>query len=395
MKLYAQHGYGEGEKINQGLQKGVISGAVYGAKDITPERLNDRLGDIAKITLTTGRLFDPHYYVSLISSDPNIRLGKIEEYPYFKIRRRSQLENNNIVEEDVRSVLEFQVRLPVTAVISPNILISRSFDSVEAVIAKNFIRQAKKVYDPFRDKRPVFATLAISREALLDFTELESFLNDITLLSSPPDGFYLIVGARSTEARTDLYNADVIAAWMLLNYSLKINGFQVINGYADIISPFLGAVGGDVACTGWWSNLRTFSIDRFAPEATGGRQPVPRYLSTKLLNRITFYELHALRKIIPEVAIVNGLSMDDKYEGEPDRSDEVLQSWEALSSMLGAMTMAEDATINLKKCGDAIKSAYELYTLIKTRYRLDPKSDNSHLEPLQEGMSLFKKRAEI
>jgi len=57
--------------------------------------------------------------------------------------------------------------------------------------------------------------------------------------------------------------------------------------------------------------------------------------------------------------------------------------------------MAEDATINLKKCGDAIKSAYELYTLIKTRYRLDPKSDNSHLEPLQEGMSLFKKRAEI
>ena len=57
--------------------------------------------------------------------------------------------------------------------------------------------------------------------------------------------------------------------------------------------------------------------------------------------------------------------------------------------------MSEDATINLKKCSDTIKSAYELYTLIKTRYRLDPKSDNSHLEPLQEGMSLFKKRAEI
>ena len=97
MKLYAQHGYGEGEKINQGLQKGVISGAVYGAKDITPERLNDRLGDIAKIEQTAGRLFDPQYYVSLISSDPNIRLGKIEEYPYFKIRRRSQLKNNNII----------------------------------------------------------------------------------------------------------------------------------------------------------------------------------------------------------------------------------------------------------------------------------------------------------
>src|SRR3990172_12634757 len=106
--------------------------------------------------------------------------------------------------------------LPVTAVISPNILISRSFDYVEAVIAKNFIRQAKKVYDPFRDKRPVFATLAISREALLDFTELESFLNDITLLSSPPDGFYLIVGSRGAETRKDLYNSDFFSSLSFL-----------------------------------------------------------------------------------------------------------------------------------------------------------------------------------
>src|SRR3990167_6342854 len=242
MKLYAQHGYGEAEKINQGLQKGIISGAVYSAKDITPDRLNNRLSEIAASSPSAARIFDPQYYVSLIGSDPNIRLGKLEEYPYFRIRRRSQLESNQLITDEIRKVIKFQISLPVTAVISPNILISRSFDYVEAVIAKNFIRQAKKVYDPFRDKRPVFATLAISREALLDFTELESFLNDITLLSSPPDGFYLIVGARSTEARTDLYNADVIAAWMLLNYSLKINGFQVINGYADIISPFLGAV---------------------------------------------------------------------------------------------------------------------------------------------------------
>lgn len=55
-------------------------------------------------------------------------------------------------------------------------------------------------------------------------------------------------------------------------------------------------------------------------------------LSTKLLNRITFYELNALRRIIPEVSIVNGLSMDEKYDGEPERSDEIMQSWEALST---------------------------------------------------------------
>ena len=393
MKLFAQHGYGEGEKVNNGLKDGLISGVIFGAKDINPDRLETRLNEIKKEFPDAGRLFDSQYFVSLIGNDPNIKLGKLDEYSFFKARRRSQLEANNLVAEEIRKVLEFQAALPVTHIIAPNILISRSFDSVEAVISKSFIRQTRKIFDEFKVKQPVFTTLAISREALIDTAELESFLNDITLLDAPPDGFYLLIAARDVEARYDIFNADVIAAWMLLNYSLKINGFKVINGYSDILSPFLGAVGGDIGCTGWWSNLRFFSLDRFAPEATGGRLPVQRYLSAKLLNRITFYELNALRRFVPQ--IVNGLAKDKAYENEPERTVEILQTWEALSSMLESMADSNDVSKNLNKCADAIKLAEQLYSEIKFRYRLDPKSDDNHLEPLREGINLFKKTAEI
>ena len=393
MKLFAQHGYNEGDKIKNGLKDGLISGVIFGAKDINPDRLETRLNEIKKEFPDAGRLFDSQYFVSLIGNDPNIKLGKLDEYSFFKARRRSQLEANNLVAEEIRKVLEFQVGLPVTHIIAPNILISRSFDSVEAVISKSFIRQTRKIFDEFKVKQPVFATLAISREALIDTTELESFLNDVTLLDSPPDGFYLLIAARDVEARYDIFNADVVAAWMLLNYSLKINGFKVINGYSDTLSPFLGAVGGDIGCTGWWSNLRFFSLDRFAPEATGGRLPVQRYLSAKLLNRITFYELNALRRFVPQ--IVNGLAKDKAYEDEPERTVEILQTWEALSSMLESMADSNDVSKNLNKCADAIKLAEQLYSEIKFRYRLDPKSDDNHLEPLREGINLFKKTAEI
>lgn len=393
MKLFAQHGYNEGDKIKNGLKDGLISGVIFGAKDINPDRLETRLNEIKKEFPDAGRLFDSQYFVSLIGNDPNIKLGKLDEYSFFKARRRSQLEANNLVAEEIRKVLEFQVGLPVTHIIAPNILISRSFDSVEAVISKSFIRQTRKIFDEFKVKQPVFATLAISREALIDTTELESFLNDVTLLDSPPDGFYLLIAARDVEARYDIFNADVVAAWMLLNYSLKINGFKVINGYSDTLSPFLGAVGGDIGCTGWWSNLRFFSLDRFAPEATGGRLPVQRYLSAKLLNRITFYELNALRRFVPQ--IVNGLAKDKAYENEPERTVEILQTWEALSSMLESMADSNDISKNLNKCADAIKLAEQLYSEIKFRYRLDPKSDDNHLEPLREGINLFKKTAEI
>ena len=100
-----------------------------------------------------------------------------------------------------------------------------------------------------------------------------------------------------------------------------------------------------------------------------------------------------MRRFVPQ--IVNGLAKDKAYENEPERTVEILQTWEALSSMLESMADSNDVSKNLNKCADAIKLAEQLYSEIKFRYRLDPKSDDNHLEPLREGINLFKKTAEI
>jgi hypothetical protein len=160
------------------------------------------------------------------------------------------------------------------------------------------------------------------------------------MLDSPPDGFYLIIASRSAEAFSDIYHTDVVANWMMLNLSLSINGFQVINGYSDILTPFLGAAGGQAGATGWWSNLRMFSIERFFP-SVGGRLPIVRYLSKSLLNRITFSEKEAISPFVP--SIINKLPHDSDYNPEPERSEEVLQSWEVLKS-LNEEIVTEDIT---------------------------------------------------
>lgn len=394
MRLLAQHGFGEGDKINEGLRDGSIDGAVYGAKDITPDRLRDRLREIHESWPDASLFLDPQFYVALLGSNPNVRLGNLEKYPYFSTMRRGQLEGSNTIEVQIRNVLEFEAHLPVTGLIAPNIVISRSFDSVEAVIAKNFVRLARRGFAGLNDARPVYATLAMSREALTDKGELQAFLNDLTLLDEKPDGFYILIASSSSEARVDLLNSDVLAAWMLLNYSLKVNGYEVINGYSDLISPILGAVGGDFACTGWFNTLRSFSLARFAPTSAGGRQPIQRYLSNRLLNRITFIELNALRRAFP--GIVNGLARDGLYEQpEPERNQEVLQSWEALASILGRTSEGE-VTENLEECVTALNDAEDLYAQIAmSGYPLDAKSSNQHLEPLREAIELFKRLAEF
>jgi len=284
--------------------------------------------------------------------------------------------------------------MDVTGIISPNILISRSFDSIESSISKNFIMESMEQYQQLKDERPLYVTLAISREALTDKTELSDFLNDITLIDNPPDGFYLLISAGSPSARMEIYNDDIIAGWMLINHSLKLNGYKVINGYSDIITPFLGAAGGDAGASGWWSNLRIFSLERFLPQGDGGRLPLQRYLSCALMNRITFYELDQLRTLIPEV--LNNLPLDSLYNvdngSEPERSNEVYQSWEAIKC-LNSKIIQTNISDSLNKCQETLVRASNLYDRI--RIGLDSKSNRDHLEPLAYGVKLFTTLAEI
>jgi hypothetical protein len=403
MKLLAQHGFGNGEKTSQGLENGYIDGVIYSPRDIAPDKLRDQLAEMKGINPAADLLFDPQYYAAHNVGSPESRLGRLgtcEEYNqgYFRQHPRRDLEKGvEVISKVIDDCLNFQKTLDVTALIGPNILISRSFDSIEAVIAKNFIRWTGQVARKMKPGKPVYATLAISREALLDKKELEDFLTDVTLPEDgSPDGFYVLVASRNADARSDIYNADVIAGWMMVNYTLSLNGYTVINGYSDILTPLMGAAGAAAGATGWWSNLRSFSLGRFLP-AEGGRLPVQRYLSKLLLNRITFYELDQLRKTHPE--ILNALQTDELYpaeEGsEPKRADEVLQVWDAIRS-LNADLAGEDVKKGLALCRQAVRRAIAAYDEVETLIpRLDPKSNRDHLDALREGLRLFTELAEL
>jgi hypothetical protein len=345
-------------------------------------------------------LMDPQFYVCLFANLPAINVGNITDWSCFRTFRKGELERSQVIDSVLDEYFREIADLEVTSVIAPNIYISQSFDSREAVIAKNFIRQAREIYEKRNDKRPLFASLIICREALQDRREFEDFINDITMLDARPDGFYLIIASRSSDAMSDIYHTDVVANWMMFNLSLSINGFQVVNGYSDILTPFLGVAGGAGGATGWYSNLRMFSIDRFFPQV-GGRLPIIRYLSKLLLNRITISEKEALMPFVP--GVLNHLPHDQDYDPahnpdhspEPERSREVLQSWEAIKSLNEELSQ-NDVTTGLKKCFNAISRAEQAYSEIASfGIVLDRKSRDEHLRALLDGLRQFKERAEL
>lgn len=399
MKLYAQHGAQAGEKVAEGCQQGLLDGVIFGPRDISRNSLEMQLGQLAAAHPNVDRLFDPQYYSCLVAGADQSRLGYLpDDYTdYFAPRRRIDLSREAQIRDDIRRALEFQTHLPVTHLIAPNIVISRSFDSRETAVAVDFISNAYGCYEDVGDRRPLLLTLAISRDALLDRGQLTEFITELTGLGSRAAGFYVLTAAQNTEARSEVFHSDVIASRMFINYALKVNGFTVVNGYSDILTPFLQAAGADAGATGWWSNLRAFSLARFSPGPAGGRLPIQRYLSIALLNRITFAELDILRNLAPFV--LNGLGTDALYPvdngSEPQRNQEVFQSWDALRTLIGTVD-SPDIAIRLQRCGQLVQTADDHYREIQPmNVALDPKSNSEHLNALREGLRLFGELAEL
>ncbi len=399
MEILAQHGFGMGQRIERGLNEGLISGTIFGAKDITPSKLAETLAKIADEHPRSVRLLDPQFYATMIAAKPGSRLGSLmgeDSYPYFEARRRRDLELPKRVMDDLESVLRFQADLEVTGLIAPNIVIQRSFDSVEATISKNFLRNAARVRNEVRKELPLYATLAVSSAALNDRIELQNFLQEITEIDEPPDGFYLLLEKPDSTIPATLTEPDVLSRWMLMNHTLKLNGFRVINGYADVLAPYLGAAGADSIASGWFNTLKTFSLKKFEPVSDFARRPVARYTSRPLLKSIRHTELHDLRDRFP---VMNHLPCDDYYDPEngsaPEAMEDTLQNWECLGAM-SDLVIPSDIPASLDLCRQALDDAEELFVNIGDYgLTMRDRSSGAHIDMIREELSAFADLAEL
>lgn len=400
MKLYAQHGHAPSDKINRAIEENFIDGVILSPRYLTPDSTKQLAEELRHIEKDVDILVDPEFYATRYMGTPNAQLRYLEEWPHFIYHRRNELlVGTNTIDQLLRNAYEVQMEIGCTQLIAPNIFIANSFDSIEAAIAISFINRTKPIANELGINVPVYATVAVCRDAIVDRNNYINFLNAITALDISPDGLYSLIGAGPTDERvgtirSEILTRDVIAGWMLLNYSLSLNGMEVVNGFSDILTPFLGAAGGYSGATGWWSNLQVFSMGRYIRSSGGGQLPLVRYLSKKLLNRITVNEREAFVRVIPD--IMNGLSTDALYEGrQPNRTEEALQVWQAITSMIDDV-VSDNFSESLARLQKCITSAENCYNELQTfGFSEGFEANIEYLQSLKDSLSAFEQLAEL
>ena len=80
MAVLAQNGYGRGDKVEQGLDNGLIEGVILSPRDERRERLEESIQQWRQQYENKTILFDPQFYAATLRAPKD---GHLNEYEYY------------------------------------------------------------------------------------------------------------------------------------------------------------------------------------------------------------------------------------------------------------------------------------------------------------------------
>jgi hypothetical protein len=395
MKLFAQQGYGKGDKIHTSLNSSNLDGIVLSPRDEKIEKLKDLVNEI-----NTGYgcdlYFDPQFYYALYIDATSKNL---DDYPYYPGHiKLSSLRSFKKINSFSKQCIDFQLDLGLTSIVSPNILIP-NFSDRNAQIALNFAEESIELIPDGVDH---YVSLIFSESALNEYRNVNDFLNELSTLDVT--GFYITVDRKGSQYSQDFESHSTLVNLLTLIYSLsEINEFKVIMSYSDIIGLLYFTVGAHGVANGWFNSSRRFTVGQRVLPSKGGRLPRERYTSIPLLNSILISELDSiysrtkstttnfkdfLSNSTYEHLITSGPTPSDAWS----RGISHLQHWSAIKNATTKIfTDPSDISQRLDDMEKHIKLALMNYeTLEKLSVQLEKPSKGQHLVTWKEAIKEFR-----
>lgn len=396
MTIYAQEGWGKSDKMDRGMEAGAIAGVIWSPRDEDPGSLPRTILECRSAHPGAVMLFDPQFYATTVT---NPRAGHLPDYPYYQhgLSRASFSDPQNI-QKFVRETLEYQATLQVDRLVGPTVLLE-DFRDPWSQVALMMASASVSYHASMRSPPPLLISLLISETALTSQPSLEEYLDHLSLLEA--HGVYFIV-RRNSQQYQAVFEPTSLENLLYLVYVLaEVNKYEVVSGFCDFVGLLLHAVGATATGSGWYSNLRQFSMDRFLP-AEGGRAPRPRYSSLPLLNSILINELDSIHQIGQLPVVMSGSPYDSAFSGTtppssipwpPDTS--ALHHWAVLQSS-AAGVQGRTVAHRLNRCMQMLGQAEAIYnSLGQSGVTFDVGSDNRHLRQWRQALANFRARVGV
>jgi hypothetical protein len=398
MKLFAQQGYGKGDKIHNGLDRKVLDGVILSPRDEKCSNMKIFRKELNEQYSSAEVLFDPQFYYATFIDATSKNLNECDYYPgNIPLSSLRQTKNLNKYAMDC---LKYQQSLGVSKLISPTIHIP-NFTDRQAQIALTMAEESINVAQEIDS--PLIISLVFNENALNETANVNEFLNELSMLEA--EGFYITVARSNTDYNQTFDESTSLTNLLTMIYSLAdINEFKVIMGYSDIIGLLYLAVGAYGIGTGWYNSSRKFTIQQRILPSKGGRVPRERYTSVPLLNSMFVSELDSIKRQV----MINGGDIKD-YLSNTDFDEVILagtnpsegwsrgishvQHWAAIkkatTNIFGSSSV--DISDRLDNMEQRINEASSLYKILKSQaVQFDKPNPDNHLAIWKNAIDQFR-----
>jgi hypothetical protein len=361
--ILGQVGWGRGDYVEKGIDDGSLNGAVLGPRDADPSALATCAQSLQQRLKGRGRVFvDPQFYATTVT---NARDGSLPDYPYYTPALTRASFGPAQVGRYVKGVLDAQEQLEVDRWVSPTVLFYGFRDpwsQIALTMAQAAIGEAAS--RSRSTPKPLLLSFVIDELALRDRSALDEYLNTISTLDA--HGFYIVI-RRNDPNYPAAYEEDALVNLMYLTYVLsEVNDFEVVHGYTDLVGSLLLAAGADSVCTGWYSNLKQFSMSRFM-QSKGGRQPRDRYTSQPLLSSLFVSpELEQVDAAGKLDQVLSSTGYDTVFKSGPlgahwPRRTACLHHWKVLSSLNAIISRDRGVVKRISTVEGLVRASQAIY----------------------------------
>lgn len=397
MSILAQSGYGRGSKTEQGLNDGVIHGVIMSPRDERKDRLEQTIQDWGGSHPNALVMFDPQFYAASLN---NPRDGHLSEFAYYHNNNslgRTHFSGTRI-QGYVRECLDYQHQTfggNAAYLISPTILFDAFRDSWSQ-ISLNMAVESADYHSSLNSPQPLLISLAISETAFQAIDAVEEFLDALTEIDA--QGFYIIIRRNSQSLQSAMESAPFGRFMYFCHVLTTINEYDVIVGYSDWHSFLLEAAGVTHTATGWYQNLRQFSLARFQP-SSGGRHPRKRYSSAPLLSCPLIHpklqDIH-LANLLPRVlsgSYHDAILQNGPTAGEANWTDEIscLAHWYSLNALSQRLSALPTQSARIQEAERLMQNALTLYVQLGSQnVSFDPGTGPDHIREWQDSLQEFR-----
>jgi len=403
MTILAQCGYARKQKIEHGLDEGVIGGVIMSPLDERRSRLEQAIIQWRGYNPRPIVLFDPQFYAATLNSP---RDGHLSEYDYYNNNNglgRTQFSGTRI-HRYIKECLDYQHNTfgnNLAYLIAPTILFDGFRDFWSQVALNMAVESADYHATELKNPQPLLLSVVISETAFQSMDAMEEFLDALTELDV--EGFYLIV-RRNANSLQHAMEAASFGHFLYFCYVLtEINKFKVLVGYSDWQSFLIEAVGVAYTACGWYQNLRQFSTARFQP-AAGGRRPRKRYSSAPLLScPLVTPELEDIYRARLLTLVFSGSTHDSilangPSSGSTNWSDEIscLVHWFSLNGISQRIAGQTNVGTRIQEAERVLKNAQILYRQLNGNgVNFDPQTGPDHIAEWLSAVQEFRGLARL